>query len=396
MEQGKRYCLFVVDPDPDTIALFRAHFQDCGHLVHYCESAREAFGIMQAVYPDLCIVRDELADLDGCVALARVAGRFPHAIRIISGHEERCDRLMRAVATGVAHRHICFPWEKNGVAAILNQDLKTRQRLRVKRCWRFLEGEELVPVLPEVMVRVDEVLARPDFDLAEIAEAVAADPGIAAMLLKIVNSSAFPKRAAIGSVAHAVSYLGVDRLREILLFICADKAIPPAEECLDEARSVAGHSFACSRLAAEVAGIMAPGREKEAATAALLHDIGRLVFLAVRCRGYLEQLAYREAFSVASIELEREEFGVSHAELGSSLLLWWNLPMAMVEAAACHNAPIRSLSGTIRAVAVADRCMIEAASGGGVKTDIDQLKPAFPVDDWRKSAARLASGGETL
>ncbi len=393
MEREKRYCVFVIDPDPDTIALFRAHFQDCGHLVHYCENAQEAFGIMQAVYPDICIVREKLSDMDGCVALARLARRFPHSIRVISGIEERSAQLMRAVATGIAHRHICFPWERNGVAAILNQDFRTRQRLRVKRCWRFLEREELVPVFPEVLVRVDEIVARRDFDMSELADVISSDPSTAAMLLKIVNSSAFPKNAAIGNVAHALSYLGIDRLREILLFICARKAIPPDEACLDQARMIAAHSFACSRLAAEIAAIMTLGREKEAATAALLHDLGKLVFLAVRCGSYLESLAYRQAFSITSAEIERDEFGVTHAELGSSLLLWWNLPMNMVEAAAYHNAPIRSLSGISRCVAVADRCVLEAEAGEGTLTDIDALKPMFPVDDWRRSAARLTSGG---
>ncbi len=390
MEREKRYSIFVIDSDPDTLALFRVHFQNCGHLVHYCSGAREAFGIMQAVYPDICIVRQELSDMDGRVALARIADRFPHAIRIISDDEERQGELLRQVASGIAHRHVCFPWEKNGVAAILNNDLKTRQRLGVKNCWRFLERENLVPIFPEVVTRVDEIVQRDDFDMSELAMVVSADPGIAALILQIVNSSAFPKNAVIGNISHALSYLGVDRLREILLFLCAKDAIPPSPGCLDQARQVAHHSFVCSRLAGRIAILMAPGREKEAATAALLHDIGKLVFFSVGCRRYLDSIAYREAFSVSSTQVEMDEFGISHSELGSSLMLWWNLPMSMVETAANHNIAIRNLSGVGRCVAVADRCLLEAQYGeGAVDTDLDSIKPLFPVDDWRRQAAAM-------
>ncbi len=389
MEPGKRYSIFVIDSDVDILALFRGHFQNCGHLVHYCEIAAEAFGVMQAVYPDICIVRRGLSDMDGAVALARIADRFPHAIRIISGGEDNRVELMRQVATGVAHRYICFPWEKNGVAVILNHDLETRTRLSVKNCWRFLERENLVPIFPEVVTRVDEIVRNDDFSLGELARVIAADPGIAALILQIVNSSAFPKNAVIGDIVHALAYLGVDRLREILLFICARDAIPPDTACLDQARLVARHSFACSRLSARVAAVMAPGREKEAATAALLHDIGKLVFFSVGCNRYLDSIAYREAFSVSSAQVETDEFGISHSELGSSLMLWWNLPMSMVATAANHNLALANLSGIGRAVAVADRCLLEAQYGKETDTDLDSIKQLFPVDDWRKRAVTL-------
>ena len=37
---------------------------------------------------------------------------------------------------------------------------------------------------------------------------------------------------------------------------------------------------------------------------------------------------------------EREAFGVSHLEVGGSLLSWWNLPLALVEAAMYYEDPL--------------------------------------------------------
>ena len=77
----------------------------------------------------------------------------------------------------------------------------------------------------------------------------------------------------------------------------------------------------------------------EAFTAALLHDIGRLII----------GIAFPRQFSAIEHELrgnharreivEREALGFTHAEAGAYLLGLWGLPFSIVEAVAFHHRP---------------------------------------------------------
>jgi putative nucleotidyltransferase with HDIG domain len=74
-----------------------------------------------------------------------------------------------------------------------------------------------------------------------------------------------------------------------------------------------------------------------AGVAGLLHDIGQLTLLANVPELYQSLLRQAGGDEGRLIELERERFGVGHAELGSYVLGLWSLPDAVVEAVLQHH-----------------------------------------------------------
>ena len=91
-------------------------------------------------------------------------------------------------------------------------------------------------------------------------------------------------------------------------------------------------------------------------------------------------------YGLFSTEVEEQVFGISHLELGSALLLWWNLPMDMVDAAANHSQPLNSLHGVPLCVAIADRCLLKAANGEAITADFNLLPQDLPVEQWLQYA----------
>jgi hypothetical protein len=87
--------------------------------------------------------------------------------------------------------------------------------------------------------------------------------------------------------------------------------------------------------------------------------------------------------------MEEQIFGINHLELGSALLLWWNLPMVMVDAAANHSQPLNSLQGVPLCVAIADRCLLKAANGESITVDFNLLPYELPIEQWLECARTL-------
>ena len=389
---SKRNTIFVVDLLPDGLIPFKELFGQFNHLVYYSTSFDEMKSVMEGLSPDLVIVKLQSAEQSAEEFLGYVKKKVPHALRMAYSQEADRMELMRLVACGVAHRYLCLPWEKNNVSSHLIRDLDTRNKMRTKKCWQFLDSEDRLPILPDVLRGMAQLLRDPDVSIPRLVAVIEKDPIVSSKLLQIVNSAAFPKIGVIGELLRAVTYLGISQVRELVLFICAREMFPPAKRCANAYISVAKHSFNCSILASIVAQTVAPGNEKEAATAALLHDIGKIVFFSSAfCETYLNHLSAPGQFNPFSPESEDDEgvFDISHSELGSCLLLWWDMPLSIIAAAAEHNLPLHNLIGVTKCVAIAKRCIQEAGQNGCLDPELDELKVEFPVDSWRDGVRKI-------
>jgi len=390
---AKTYTVFIIDALAANLQRFNRYFVGRKFLVYYLKSYREAHAIMVGVAPDVVICSIHSPEGEGRRFLETIQCQTPHTIRIIQSSEENRKILLQMMASGLAQRYLCFPWEKHGVEDILSRDLMTRSRIRTNRCWQYIQRGRFHPVLPSLLKEIEKILAEPDFSLDQIVNVIEQDPLVAGRLLQIVNSAAFARSGAISDLLLAVSYIGIRNLRELLLFICAMETFPFEKECLKMARLIARHSFLCSRLARTVAEELSPGSEREASTAALLHDIGKLLVLTNSCgkfAGLLESNGINGQ-SWLNESTEEELFGFRYTELGSCLLLTWNLPMGIVEAISGQEYPLLELCGTAQSVAIADRCLQEVAAKDAVDAVLETVAAKMPLDRWRMLARQLVS-----
>jgi len=139
------------------------------------------------------------------------------------------------------------------------------------------------------------------------------------------------------SIRGAVSYLGVELLKGLVL---ASSTFAAAENL-----SVEGFSLerlrSSSLLAARSARrfIADKGLADEAFTTGLVHDVGKIV-IALGLPGEFSRVVRESEASGRGVHLlEKEAFGVSHAEVGAYLLGVWGLPFTIVEAVAYHHQP---------------------------------------------------------
>jgi putative nucleotidyltransferase with HDIG domain len=197
-------------------------------------------------------------------------------------------------------------------------------------------------VLDRVAARraVLDVISDPSPDPRALTDIVVSDPTLSARVLRTVNSPAYALRHPMASVFRAVLYLGHLEVRNIVWRACLAEAmagLPGADgEMLD---ATWRHSFAVSRVAYAVARTLGVAQPDLIATAALLHDAGKLVVLAVEPEKARE--IYRPLRFGSAVQLRREweVVGIGHGLLGGEVVRAWGLP---AEVAACvehHHLP---------------------------------------------------------
>lgn len=387
----KKHTIFVVDDKNQYLSRFKKLLKNLPHLIYYCSSIDKAKSLMKGVSPDIFISRVEPGDKSGQFFINQIQVAFPSAIRVVYSREYTTIDLSKMVVGGTVHRYISLIWDKEIISKILQRDLLTRTRLRTSKCKDFFEKMTQIPTLPAVFVEIQEELRDYDCSIDKLVSIIERDPVISSRLLQIVNSAAFPKNQSIVDLHHMVTFLGINQIRELVLFIYALQLFPPYGECLEYAAELSKHSLLCSRLSSEIAKTIMPENKLGASTAALLHDLGKLIFYSTGCSKLNDSIETKEAFNMSSSDLEKQIFGISHAELGSFLMLWWNLPMELVETVANHTLPLNKLWGVPLCVAIADRCLLEAANPDIIETDLDRLEDVYPVTDWRELAKKIIS-----
>jgi putative nucleotidyltransferase with HDIG domain len=135
------------------------------------------------------------------------------------------------------------------------------------------------------------------------------------------------------------------------------------------------HSLATAAAANLVAGRLELSDREEISTAALLHDIGKVVIKIHLKDDYERLLATCKEKRLLSFEAEREAFGTDHAEVGKWLAESWFLPEKLIEPIACHHDIEKSVTHRTRTAVVHFADVLIRARGFGGNELVPQVHP---------------------
>jgi len=200
------------------------------------------------------------------------------------------------------------------------------------------EIESLAP-MPGSVAALAKIQYQPGIWLKEVASIVENDPAITANLLRMANSAWSHTMSPIATVSDAVVRLGMTQVFNMALIMSL--SAPLKQPCLGYELSeneLARHSIASYLAAGSLGRFATQSIPEEAATAALLHDIGKLLLnryvnheVMVRIR-----LAVQEGKRSVT-EAEQQYLGTDHAEVGSAIARHWKFPEPMQEAIRRHH-----------------------------------------------------------
>ncbi len=198
--------------------------------------------------------------------------------------------------------------------------------------------------LPDVYLRVKDVLEDPQSSAADMAGAIQTDPGATTRLLRMANSPFFGFAAQVEHVSRAVSLLGTVHVHDLVLATSVAASFSMIQtDVLDVAtfwRDSVRRAVA-AKLIAMRCNVLDGDR---VFVAGLLSHIGEMV-LALK----IPEMADRAATSAANRHLplhivQREMLGMDYAAVGGELLRVWHLPESFEETVRHHIEPTNAMT----------------------------------------------------
>jgi putative nucleotidyltransferase with HDIG domain len=183
-------------------------------------------------------------------------------------------------------------------------------------------------------------LANDEISFAKLAQLIEKDTILAGNVLRVVNSALYGCRGTVSSVAHAISIMGLGKLRNTALGFSVSRALNSIKTPKWwSTKRFNTHSLAVGILADEIAQRVPTSYPEGAFVAGLFHDLGKLL-LATSMASEYEEIAKHTAASDSAIhEIELVFLGITHAEVSAAALEKWNLPKPVQIAALHHHTP---------------------------------------------------------
>lgn len=205
--------------------------------------------------------------------------------------------------------------------------------------------------LPEVYLKIRELMDDPSSVLDDFANVVSSDPNLTACVLKIVNSAYFGFAGQIENVTRALNMMGLGQLHDLVLGISVVESFNVSNEVIDLSsfwrRSIV--SGVLSKLLAKQVNL----QESESLfVIGLLHEIGHLILFLKRPEQsqHIQCLAEQQDRPVYQLELEI--LGVHYGQVGQELMAAWNLPVKLQIVTGCQPEPAQAQAFTLETALV--------------------------------------------
>jgi len=190
-------------------------------------------------------------------------------------------------------------------------------------------GTLVLPTLPEVALKVRDVVDDPDTTSAKLADIIVTDPALSTRLLKVANSALYRGRVPVESVQMAVSRLGLTMVRNLVTSLVMEQMFQATSNRLEKRlHDLWDHSTEVAAISQVIAAKQPGIKADEAMLAGLIHDIGVLPILmkAEESPEILKNTAQLDSL-----------ISRLHTRIGAAILRSWKFPESLIAVAAEHE-----------------------------------------------------------
>ena len=310
-----------------------------GWEISTTDNGNDALTAMDKTPFDIIVTEMQIPGISGVELLKETSERHPSTVRYMVS--EQGDKTAIIQSAGYVHQLVPSPVNPQDFRKLLENSLGLRRLLSDQTLCDRVAAIRSLPSPPDLYTKLVTELKSDTASIAEIADLIGNNIGIAAKLLQMVNSAYFGIPNRVDNISHAINLLGLDTVQSLVLSAGVfsqfeDPKLPGFSiDSIYDRSTIVG---AKSRLLAHAFGLNRRITE-DALLAGMLHDIGKLLMLTSFQSELREALSLAGTKSIPLYQAEYEIMGVSDAAIGAYLLSLWGLPDSILEAVALHYMP---------------------------------------------------------
>jgi putative nucleotidyltransferase with HDIG domain len=189
----------------------------------------------------------------------------------------------------------------------------------------ILDKLHQLPVMPMAVREVMSSFRNANVGSAIMAQKIELDQGLSARVLRVANSSFYGLSREVGSIQAAVTVLGFDTIRSLVVSAGFTRAFPVTKEGTFDRHAYWTRSFRVASFTESLAQCLGVGRQLSF-TSGLFHDVGQLVLSICIPEKFAGILIQQENSGRNLIEVEQSVLGFDHSEIGAEMAKRWNFP----------------------------------------------------------------------
>ncbi len=220
------------------------------------------------------------------------------------------------------------------------------QPVDVRRLWDIFAQAEDLPTLPEVSVRLMDMIDDPESSARDVAAIIEEDPAIAAKVLKMCNSALYSpiNSREVNSVRLAVSRMGFVAVANIAISASVFEAFNPSRKPAFNRYEFWRHSVSVGVIAALLHDRVPQANESPCPRetvhlAGIVHDMGKILFERYANNPFHTAILKARHRQISLATAEKDVLGVAHDQAGAWLAERWHLSRDVVDVIRHHHTP---------------------------------------------------------
>lgn len=345
MKQPKNSILFV-DDEPNVLSGLKRSLRSNSSRwdMFFVSSGQDALRKAQEQHFDAVVSDMRMPGMDGAELLDTFSKKHPDMIRfILSGHSD--DKLIIKSAKST-HQFMSKPCSKEELESTLSRAFALKSILKEEQLQRLVTKITSLPTLPKLYIELTELLQSEKTTVKNIGKLISNDPSMVAKFLQLVNSSFFGIGHHISNPEQAVTLLGLDTVKSLVLSAGVFSQFNSDQLGIQGGFSLQAlydHCIQVGNLAKEIA--LSENAPKEVVEnsllAGLLHDIGKVILAQNMHKEFQHYYNLIAEQGHDSIKEEINIFRSDHGKVGGYLMGLWALPTPLIEAVAYHHDPMK-------------------------------------------------------
>lgn len=221
--------------------------------------------------------------------------------------------------------------------------MKVRQELSARELDQLHEqlmrrlGDTSVPSLPQVAVKIIELIGNKNATINQFAEVIKADQALTGRLLRLGNSAMFAQRQPVTTLQRAMVLMGMERLKAMALGFHLSKAMV-ADEGPFSLKRLWTQALFRAWLALHLAETLDKRVSGEAFIVGLLSDAGSAVMTKLLGSEYASVVNHADPPQKQFLN-EMRLLPYTHVDASIVLTKVWKLPALLAKPIAMHHTP---------------------------------------------------------